>query len=67
MIEATEENLRQLTYGKEPSTEGTWYAVDIEMLRARGIRYVEIHFPDWGDDDQPTDPNTVRFTNEDGE
>lgn len=67
MIEATEENLGKLTYGKEPSTEGTWYAVDIETLLVHGIRYVEIHFPDWPDDDTPSDPNMVRFLNEDGE
>lgn len=67
MIEATEESLGQITYNKESSTEGTWYAVDLEDLKTRGIQYIEIHFPDWADDDKPTNPNQVRFLDKDGE
>jgi hypothetical protein len=67
MIVATEETLTVMTYNKEPSTEGTWYLVDLEDLRAQGVRYVEIHFPDRADDDEPTDPNMVRFLDGEGE
>lgn len=67
MIEGTEENLGSITYNKEPSTEGTWYVMDLEDLKARGVRYIEIHFPDRPDDDTPTDPNVVRFLDSNGE
>lgn len=67
MIEATEQALTEMAYDKEPSTDGTWYTLDLEELKERGVRYVEIHFPDWDDDGKPTDPNCVRFWDKNGE
>lgn len=49
----------------EPSTEGTWYTVPLDEIKAAGFDYIEVHFPDSEDDE--TGPNDVRLTREDGE
>ncbi len=51
----------------EPTDSGTWYAVELESLLARGYRYVEVHFPDTGDDQvyENGAPDDVRLLRED--
>lgn len=49
----------------EPSTEGEWFTLELAALIEDGYAYVEIHYPDdTGNDDE--NPNSVRFTREDG-
>lgn len=38
--------LRRLCAEPEPSTEGTWFMVSLEDLRAAGYTHIEFHVPD---------------------
>jgi hypothetical protein len=52
----TPDMLRKLCAEPEPSTEGTWFMVNLEDLQREGHTHIEFHFPDGSET-----PNDIRL------